>query len=63
MMAFHPHHPGSEIRFLVLSNMHALEETQLILIVADEHVLGLAVTVQHHLVSLSAEAYNGKGGV
>mmetsp|Transcript_28936 Transcript_28936/g.62347 ORF Transcript_28936/g.62347 Transcript_28936/m.62347 type:complete len:321 (-) Transcript_28936:696-1658(-) len=33
-----------------------LEEPHLVLVVADEHVLRVAVVVQHHLVVLSAEA-------
>ena len=34
----------------------ASEEAQLVLVERDEHVLGLAVVAQHHLVRLAAEA-------
>mmetsp|Transcript_22781 Transcript_22781/g.67000 ORF Transcript_22781/g.67000 Transcript_22781/m.67000 type:complete len:201 (-) Transcript_22781:1207-1809(-) len=34
----------------------ASEEAQLVLVERDEHVLGLAVVAQHHLVRLEAEA-------
>jgi hypothetical protein len=32
----------------------ALEEAKLVLVVGDEHVLGLSVGVEHHLVGLTA---------
>ena len=32
------------------------EEAQLVLVERDEHILGLAVVVEHHLVRLAAEA-------
>ena len=32
------------------------EEAELVLVHRDEHVLGLAVVVEHHLVRLAAEA-------
>ena len=34
----------------------SLEEAKLVLVVGDEHVLGVSVTIQHHLVALPAEA-------
>ena len=34
----------------------SLEESQLVFVVGDEHVLGVSVTIQHHLVALPAEA-------
>jgi len=33
-----------------------LEEAQFVFIVGDQHVLGVAVVLQHHLVGLTAEA-------
>lgn len=47
----------------------SLEESQLVLVVADQHILGLAIMRQHHLVGLAAEsgllvaAEGGVGGV
>mmetsp|Transcript_39887 Transcript_39887/g.69060 ORF Transcript_39887/g.69060 Transcript_39887/m.69060 type:complete len:559 (+) Transcript_39887:102-1778(+) len=49
--------PNSNTKYCVTSTivLKDLEEAQFVLVVRDQHVLGVAVVVKHHLVVLSAE--------
>ena len=48
--------PPSDLINAPPSDQHVLEEAELVLVIGDEHILGLPVVGEHHLVRLTAES-------